>query len=274
MLLVNKEIVMKIRRLFYILLVLVFLAGCTTERAALTSEQNGQTQNNAGAELVIEDSATDQDFTSREATSSENHEAVISAVSASDITQKEIEGILFMREEEKLARDVYLTLGEIWGMNIFNNIAKSEETHMDAVLTLIEKFGLEDPAKNKAIGEYSNSDLRILYDELIKQGSISLADALLVGGAVEEIDIIDLQKNLDLTENRAILEVYENLLNASSNHLNSFSSTYQRQTGEEYEPQYLSLEEFQELISSNGNPSSGKNEGGIGGRQGKGRKDS
>ena len=43
-----------------------------------------------------------------------------------------------MREEEKLARDVYLTLYDIWGTPAFNNIASSEQTHMDAVLMLID----------------------------------------------------------------------------------------------------------------------------------------
>ena len=68
------------------------------------------------------------------------HEETMTALSDSDLTESEIQGILFMREEEKLARDVYLALAERWDMNVFSNIARSEQTHMDSVLTLIELF--------------------------------------------------------------------------------------------------------------------------------------
>jgi len=96
---------------------------------------------------------------------------------------------------------------------------------------------------------------------LLVSGSISLSDALLVGGAIEEIDILDLQKYLNETSNSAVIEVYENLLRGSINHLNSFVRNYERQTGETYQPQFLSQEEYQELISLG----SGSNSAGISG---------
>lgn len=49
-----------------------------------------------------------------------------------------------MREEEKLARDVYLTFGEKWGLTLFTNIAKSEQTHTDAVKTLLDRYEIKD----------------------------------------------------------------------------------------------------------------------------------
>ncbi|MDP2030099.1 MAG: DUF2202 domain-containing protein [Thiobacillus sp.] len=48
--------------------------------------------------------------------------------------------LLFMREEEKLARDVYLTLYETWGLAVFSNIASSEQSHMDALLKLLRTY--------------------------------------------------------------------------------------------------------------------------------------
>lgn len=179
----------------------------------------------------------------------ETHQATIAALSDTELSTSELEGIAFMREEEKLARDVYIQLADMWNMNIFANISRSEDTHMEAVKTLIDLFGFEDPVQDNEVGVFTNQVLQDLHDELMASGSMSLADALLVGGAIEEIDILDLQKYLDQTDNSAVIEVYENLLRGSINHLNSFVRNYERQTGETYQPQFLSQEEFQEFLS-------------------------
>ena len=109
------------------------------------------------------------------------HEDTMAALSDSDLTELEIQGILFMREEEKLARDVYLALAERWDMNVFSNIARSEQTHMDSILTLIDLFDLEDPVGNAGQGVFLNQDLQTLYNDLIERGNMSLEEALLVG---------------------------------------------------------------------------------------------
>ncbi len=165
-----------------------------------------------------------------------------------ELSDAELAGIAFMREEEKLARDVYLQLADAWELKVFSNIARSEETHMNAVLSLIELAGAQDPAQGLAEGEFLNPDLQELYEDLVASGKESLNAALLVGAAIEEIDILDLQEYLQETENAAVKEVYENLLNGSINHLQSFVSTYEHQSGEEYQPQYLSEATFEELL--------------------------
>jgi len=55
--------------------------------------------------------------------------------------------LTYIREEEKLARDVYLYLYDMWGSSIFDNISVSEQAHMDAIKTLIDRYGLDDPAE-------------------------------------------------------------------------------------------------------------------------------
>ena len=165
-------------------------------------------------------------------------------------TEAEAEGLLFMREEEKLARDVYLTLYEQWGLNIFQNIAFSEQSHTDAVKALLDKYSLEDPMKSDERGVFENPVLQALYDQLVAQGSQSLGEALKVGAAIEEIDILDLEEYIAQTDKDDIQRVYENLLKGSRNHLRSFVSTIQRQTGETYQPQYLSAEAYQAIVSS------------------------
>jgi hypothetical protein len=172
------------------------------------------------------------------------------ALTSTELSAAEIDGLLFMREEEKLARDVYLALYERWGLRILTNIAASEATHMDAVLTLLDHYGLPDPAAGLESGEFANPDLQALYDQLVEQGSRSLADALRVGAAIEEIDILDLETHIAQTDKADIRRVYENLTKGSRNHLRSFTSTLQRQAGEVYQPQYLSQEAYQQIVQA------------------------
>jgi hypothetical protein len=170
-----------------------------------------------------------------------------------ELSDSEAAGILFMREEEKLARDVYLTLYEEWGLGIFENIASSEATHMEAVKSLIDRYGLEDPAAGKDVGEFTNQELQGLFDELVEQGSQSLVEALKVGAAIEEmieeIDILDLQRHIAETDKADVQRVYENLMKGSRNHLQAFTSTIERQ-GETYQPQYLDQETFDEIVNA------------------------
>lgn len=169
---------------------------------------------------------------------------------ATGLTEEESAGLRFMREEEKLARDVYLTLYETWGTPIFQNIANAEQTHMDAVLTLLERYGITDPVGNNTIGIFIDPTLQALYDQLIAQGTQSLGDALKVGAAIEEIDILDLEQGSAQTANEAIRLVYANLTKGSRNHLRSFVQTLARQTGETYSPQYLSQAAYDTILNS------------------------
>jgi hypothetical protein len=222
------------------LLITMLLASC----AAAPTQSGGdgsrlKAPDNAG-ELKDRDSGPKGDF----------HTESLAELSDTALTAEEIAGIAFMREEEKLARDVYLQLADIWGMNVFSNIGSSEQTHLDAVLSLIELAGMEDPAQGLAQGEFLNQDLQDLYNELISAGQESLEAVLLVGAAIEEIDILDLQEYLAETDNGAVREVYQNLLKGSINHLQSFVSSYERQSGEDYQPQYLSEAAFQDLLAN------------------------
>ena len=185
-------------------------------------------------------------------------------VAAGELTQTEIDSLIFMREEEKLARDVYLTLYDQWGLAIFQNIASSEQMHTDSVKNLLELYGISDPVIDETIGVFVNSDLQTLYNQLVTQGSASLVDAFKVGATIEEIDILDLQESLAVTADPNITLVYGNLLNGSYNHLRAFVSQIEGQTGESYVPQYMTLDAYTAIIST----ASGRGNGGQGGGQG------
>lgn len=157
--------------------------------------------------------------------------------------------LIFAREEEKLARDVYLSLFEQWELKAFKRIARSEKTHMKAVRTLIRKYDLDDPAKNAAIGVFQNSTLQALYADLVSFGSTSLVRALTVGVLIEEMDIADLERMLSRTNNEDTRTLYQNLLRGSRNHLRKYAALLDAQNAD-YTPEYLSPERFAEIVSS------------------------
>ena len=153
------------------------------------------------------------------------------AAATSPLSADEIAGLQFMREEEKLARDVYLTLYQKWGVATFNNIASSEATHMASIKTLLDRYGIADPAAGQPIGVFTNPELQALYNQLIAQGSQSLNAALQVGVTIEQVDIRDLQTRIAGTTHTDIKSVYNNLLRGSTNHLRAFTNQLQTQTG-------------------------------------------
>lgn len=140
------------------------------------------------------------------------------------LSDTEAANIQYMREEEKLARDVYLTLSEDWPIPIFVNIGESEQRHMDALKTLIERYGLTDPILNDTVGVFPTEYFTNLYDQFVDDGSGSLEEALAVGVSIESLDIEDLQNALDDTSMQAVKRVFENLLEGSNNHLAAFQN--------------------------------------------------
>jgi hypothetical protein len=145
------------------------------------------------------------------------------ASTASALTAPEASAILFMKQEEKLARDVYQALHAKWGAAIFVNIAASEQQHMNAIDGLISRYRLRDTTPAEP-GNFTYPELQDLYDQLVAAGGVSLTDALEVGVLIEETDIEDLRMALQTTRDRPIRNVFGNLLNGSLNHLAAFRS--------------------------------------------------
>ncbi len=174
----------------------------------------------------------------------------LDSLPSDEISAQEKAGLLFMREEEKLARDVYLTLYDTWSQKIFQNISNSEQTHTDAVLALLQKYDIPDPVGDNGIGVFVDQDLQALNDSLVNTGNTSLISALEVGAAIEEIDILDLEKReAEIVGNEDITTVYEMLRKGSRNHLRAFVKNLKNQ-GIDYQPQYLSRTEYDEIVNS------------------------
>jgi hypothetical protein len=143
------------------------------------------------------------------------------------LSDPEIATLKWMREEEKLARDIYVAMSTKYPQKIFRNIAASEQKHFDAIGEKLVLYGIEDPALD-APGFFSLQELQVMYDDLLATGWISYANALGVGVAIEEEDIVDLAAALDGTTSRPLTKTYQQLLNASENHLRSFEKLLKR----------------------------------------------
>jgi hypothetical protein len=175
--------------------------------------------------------------------------ALVSILPHEELSEAEIKGLFQMREEEKLARDVYLTLYRNWEVPIFQNIARSEQRHMDAVKTLMDKYNLIDPVVDDTVGVFADAHIQNLYYELVQKGRISLQQALFVGALIEDLDIFDLKGFIQAADNVDIRTVYQNLMKGSRNHLRAFVGRLES-VGETYEGTYLSSEEIEEIVDS------------------------
>lgn len=163
-------------------------------------------------------------------------------------SERELEILLHMKEEEKLARDVYIALYDKWSIPVFNNISKAENTHMNAVIFLLNKYGEKFTAVEKA-GKFTSPDFQKMYDQLVVKGSKSRVEAFKVGALIEDLDIKDLMDYLDEVTNENIIMVFENLAKGSRNHLRAFNRHLVR-LGVTYTPEYISQDEFDKIISS------------------------
>ncbi len=164
----------------------------------------------------------------------------------STLSSSDKEGLLFIWEEEKAARDLYTSLYEKDKLSIFRDLARSEQSHMDQARAIIDKYALTIPGKDEQ-GVFQNQTLQKLHDELLAKGLSSDQDALKVAATFEEISIMDLEKELAVTEEADVKAMYQGLLAGSRKHLRSYVSDLMDQ-GIQYEPRYLEKDEFDKIV--------------------------
>jgi hypothetical protein len=164
-------------------------------------------------------------------------------------TADEEADMLFMREEEKLARDVYILLYDQWANAVFDNISESEQRHMDSMAVLLNTYGLTDPVQDSRVGAFTNPDLAMLFTTLTVRGQVSQLEALRVGAFIEEVDMRDIQAAIDNSSHADITRTYENLLRGSRNHLRAFVRTIEN-LGVVYEAQVLPQSDVDSIVDS------------------------
>lgn len=164
------------------------------------------------------------------------------------LTVQEVSDLTYMREEEKLAHDLYVSLDERWTALVFENIAQSETQHFDMLGNALDRYGISDPALPEA-GTFTNPDLQTLYNDLLKQGQVSLSSALMTGALVEEADISDLDVAIAETSHTDLQTTYARLQCGSRNHLRAFVRNLEM-AGVAYEAQYLTQEQVDAILAS------------------------
>lgn len=171
------------------------------------------------------------------------------ATALPELDATEAQGLTYMREEEKLARDVYRYFYPMWEAGLFENISESEQSHFEAIGELLATYQLDDPAAQDLPGVFVNPDLQALYDLLTATGSGSELAALQVGALIEETDMVDIVEALAATDQPDITVVYENLLRGSRNHLRAFVAAIEA-LGVPYTAQVLPQEEVDAIVDS------------------------
>lgn len=168
------------------------------------------------------------------------------------LDEQTIADIILLREEEKMARDVYYTMSIIYDLSVFPNISWSEQQHMNLVAKLLERYGLPDPAAGMAIGEFEDEWVQETYDWLVDIGSQSLIDALWVGATVEDVDIWHLDHMIEHSADHDFDDVsliIENMNAGSRNHMRSFYGALEKRDYE-YEVQWITEERLNEIVEA------------------------
>jgi hypothetical protein len=173
----------------------------------------------------------------------ENNNTVSNTIS---LTEEEKVGLLFMLEEEKLARDTYIYMNNLWSLNQFNNIKNSEQTHMDAIKTILDQNNIDYTILSE--GQFENENLQNLYNQFVIDGQVSSSNALQIGATIEDLDIVDLEDYINESTNQVLISTYQSLQCGSRNHLRSFVSAIN--TNESiYTPQFLTVEEYDNILN-------------------------
>ncbi|WP_397445105.1 DUF2202 domain-containing protein [Polaribacter sp. R77954] len=163
------------------------------------------------------------------------------------ILQEDIDALLFMLEEEKLARDTYEYLDNTWSLSQFENIKKSEQAHMDAIEDVLKQNEISYTILPK--GVFSNKDLQAHYNTFKEDGAKSVINALKIGATIEDLDIKDLENYVSLTKNSTLISIYQNLICGSRNHLRSFMRGLDNNEGT-YTPQFITQDAFDSIVNS------------------------
>ena len=214
---------------------------------------------------ISEDESTDQDSTDHDLTE----------INESTLDSAEQHHLTFMREEEKLARDVYAMLATMWpDSRVFVNIGEgSEQTHADVMRDKLEEYGLEDPNPEtnnlpSSIGVFTGEDYGAYfmdkYQSLINMGSQSELSALYVGALIEELDMHDIVEcpqvivdtdngitdcGLNYTDEQPLINAFSSLLDGSKSHLRAYVGRIENIIGEgKYEAQILTQDEVNEIL--------------------------
>lgn len=229
------------KKIILLSVLLLVLTSCWTK-----TEENKSTNTEKTVEKEA-NNTTNEEYVVDESDFVDGKELIKDIEKSWDLTQEEKDWLILMREEEKLAYDVYVTMYKKWNKKTFDNISDSEKTHMNAVLDLLTSYNLEDPITDNTVWVFTSENLQKLYNDLVAKGNKSLLDALIVAITIEDLDIYDLDELSLQTDKKDILTVYDNLNRGSRNHMRAFYKQLIKEWWE-YEVQFITEDKYKEII--------------------------
>ena len=209
----------------------VLLSGCSLQ----TNDQKVTEIKKSGATVVKKDKL--KEVITRKREKREN------------LTKKEKWALLFILEEEKMIRDLSYNFSDKYEDKIFEDIYKAENSHIDPVQKIVRDYNLDDPSSKKDVGEFHNPQIRMIYDELLKQGQKDKVSAYKALLQALERNISNLNENIDKTDKDGILFLFRNLRRSSKNHMKSLLNKINSQ-GENYQPAHLSKPKLNSIKES------------------------
>lgn len=170
------------------------------------------------------------------------------AVQVAPLSAAERAHLVRAREEQKMARDLYMAFAEAYpDARVFRSLEREEGYHMGRVYELLTTYEIPDPVGAHGPGYFEDQELQRLYTAALAEGRTSYAAALRATARVEELDLVDLARALDASTTPALDRVFEQLARGSRRHLRTAVQALAA-AGETYAPQHLSREAFDAVL--------------------------
>ena len=154
------------------------------------------------------------------------------------LSSAEVATLIYLREEGKLARDIFVSMYRNWGSETFSNSAFSKQIHMDAMKEMLDAYKLPDPIQSHA-GVFINPDLKARYDQLLTSGLRSYIDSLYVGATIEENNSLTIRGAIKESTHTDLTKSYRALLDESKKNLDVYIKLLASK-GVGYTPRFVS----------------------------------
>lgn len=128
-----------------------------------------------------------------------------------------------MAQNEKLAHDLYAQLYQAYHLRLFSNLGAAEAGHLQALRTLMARYGVTDPTAGQAAGHFSTPAVQAAYERLLAQARTSQQTALTVARNLERDAIARCTAALNGVTAPDARQVMQHLKAAETRHLAAVS---------------------------------------------------
>ncbi len=162
------------------------------------------------------------------------------------ITETEAGDLQLLREEEKLARDLFRDWSD--RSELFGAVAHSKQLHFEIVGALLQRHQVTDRTLGGE-GLYVFPQLQTLHQELLARGGSTELEALAAGAELHERDLVGLEEAAGRSQLEDVRASLAEIQRGARNHLRGCVEELALQ-GVDYAPRLLSPEAFAAIINS------------------------